>query len=468
MPKAAISFGAYERTGNPDLVAQNCYAEALPGASGQQLQLRQRAGLELFKTVGNGPLRNVCAKDGTFGGASVIVSGSAAWTLDSTGTKTMLTGTVGGNGWVDIDLGQDSDLNSFGRIATGEGLYAVTHDGLVTRETFPVTAGAISVCFHRGFWLAVATGTQQAYYQVPGDTTWTALSFASAEYNPDPLVGIRTRGDQFALLGSSTFEAWTLTGQASPALAPYGGLNTDFGCRALATAVNCEGSLLFVDNKCRVRRWDGGLPNTVSGPGLAQLIRAVSAEDLKAWFYQADDHRFYVLSIGSNSTWVYDLDGQGAQWTTAKSVGFDFWKAHLGASMGDVTIALDSVSTQVYRLDPDRVTDGTDAVPVVCTAIVEGQDTSIPCSNVAALMDFGAGPYTGQGSAPLVGMRYSDDQGKTWTGWQYASLATAGVYNQLPRWNGLGAIPAIFGRIFQFAVSDPVGVVVKQVVINAP
>lgn len=403
-----------------------------------------------------------------FGGDSIILSGTVLWRLDVAGTATAFTGVaVGGSGWVDMDLGQDSNLASVCRIATGQGLYKADETG-VAKETFPVTAGAISVCFHRGFWLVVGTGTQQAYYQVPGDAAWTALSFASAEYSPDPLEGIRSRGDQFALLGSSTFEPWTLTGVASPAIAPYGGINGDFGCRALPTAVNCEGSLVFVDNKCRVRRWDGGLANVVSGPGLAAIIRGVSAMDLRAWTFQVDDHRFYVLKVGSDSTWVYDLDGQGAQWTTFSSLGYDYWKAHLGASMGDVTIALDNVTTQVYLLDPDIASDGTNAVPVICSAVVDGQDASIPCSNVAMLLDFGGGPYTGQGSAPLIGMRYSDDQGKTWSGWAYQPLATAGVYNQLPKWNGLGAIPAIMGRVFQFTVSDPVGVIYKRLVINAP
>lgn len=468
MPEAAISFGAYERTGNPDLVALNCYAEQVPSANGPRLQMRQRPGLQNFEAVGSGAHRGVAQKDGVFGGASLIVNGTQAFLLDASGTKTMLGGVaIGGSGLVSIDLGQDSDLNSFARIGTGEGLYAAT-GGTLTRETFPVAAGAICVCFHRGFWFAVATGTQQAYYQVPGDTAWTALSFASAEYSPDPLIGIVSRGDQFALLGSNSFEPWTLTGSATPAIAPYGGLNGDFGCRALATAVNCKGSLLWVDNECNVRRWDGGVASVISGPGLAEQIRAVSADDLRAWTFQVDNHRFYVLTIGNNSTWAYDLTGSGSQWTTFASLGLDYWRAHLGATMGDITIALDNSSNQVYRLDPARKTDGTSPVPVTCTVMVEGQDAGIPCSSVVMLLVVGDGPYTGQGSAPIISERHSDNQGKTWSGWDEQPLPVAGSYDSLPKWNGLGTIPAFFGRLFQFTISDPVGVVFKRLFINTP
>lgn len=468
MPEASIVFGGYFRTGNPDLVDLNCYVEQVPNPSGPRLQLRQRPGLENFNTVGTGPLRGVCQKDGIFGGASLIVSGSQAFLLDSTGSLTTLAGvTIGGNGLVSIDLGQDSNLDSTARIATGEGLYLVSL-GLVVRETFPVAAGAICVCYHRQFWFAVATGTQQAYFQVPGDTAWTPLSFASAEYSPDPLIGIVSRGDQFALLGSSSFEPWALTGSASPAIAPYGGLNADFGCRALATAVNCKGSLLWVDNECNVRRWDGGVANIVSGPGLAEQIRQVSANDLRAWTFQVDGHRFYVLTIGASVTWAFDLLGSGSQWTTFGSLGLDYWLAHLGTTMGDITIALDNVSAKVYRLDPSRKTDGTTAVPVICTVIVEGQDRSIPCSNVVLHLDVGKGPYTGQGSAPVASESHSDDDGNTFSGWDEQPLPVAGSYGRLPRWNGLGDIPPLLGRIFRFAISDPVGVVIKRVWLNVP
>jgi len=469
VPEAGISFGAYERTGNPDLVALNCYAEQVPSANGPRLQLRQRPGLEDFKTVGTGALRGVGQKDGIFSGASMIVSGSAAWLLDSDGTATMMTGAIGGNDLVDIDLGQDSDLVSLARVATGEGLYQI-QAGVVAKEDFPSAggAGATSVCFHRGFWFATEVGTQQAFYQVPGDTSWTALSFASAEYSPDPLIGIRSRGDQFALLGSSTFEPWTLTGSATPAIAPYGGLNGDFGCRALATAVNCKGSLLWVDNECNVRRWDGGVASVISGPGLAELIRGVSTGDLRAWTFQVDGHRFYVLTLGENATWAYDLTGSGSQWTRFSSLGFDIWRAHLGATMGDITIALDNSSSQVFRLDPSRKTDGTSAVPVICSVMVEGQDTSQPCTNAVMLLDVGEGPYVGQGSAPIIAERHSDNQGKTWTGWDEQPLGVTGDFDDLPRWNGLGTIPAFFGRVFQFSISDPVGVVFKRLFLNVP
>ena len=469
MPEASISFGAYIRTGDPTLVAANCFAEEVPGASGSRLEMRARAGLDALATVGTATFRAAHQKDGLFSNKAVILAGTTAYLVTAEGVATAQTGTVAGQGLVDIDTGQDATLASVARIATGSALYKMT-GGAVALEAFPSAggAGASSVCFHRGFWVAVEAGTQKGYYQIPGDTTWTALSFASAEYKPDPLVCVRSRGDQFLLMGSSTCEAWTLTGVASPALAPYGGLNFDFGCRAAPSAVNCKGSLLWVDNECNVRRWDGAGATIVSGPGLAEIIRNAGEGDLRAWTYAKDSHRFYVLTIGAVATWVYDLNGAGERWTTFDSVGYDYWRAHIGCSMGDTVIACDNLTNQVYRLNPDIRTDKLVAFNARCSVYVDGQGTAIPCSNAVMVCDLGAAPATGQGSAPVIAMRFSDNLGKTFSGWMEQPLGATGQYDNLPRWSGLSTIPAFMGRIFQFSVSDPVGRVFKRVFINAP
>lgn len=468
MPEAAISFGAHERTGNPTLAALNCYAEEYPSAGGKRIAMRARAGLEAFKTVGSGPIRAAHQKDGIFANAALIVSGTGVYLLAADGSLTTLAGSIPGDDPVDVDSGQDADLVSMAYGATGEGLYLI-QNGIVSREAFPDASddvGATSVCYHRGFWFATKAGTDQAYYKIPGDTTWAPLSFASAEYKPDPLVAIRSRGDQFALLGSSTFEAWALSGQADPAIVPYGGLNFDHGCRYGATAVNCDGTLMYVDNRCQVRAWAGGEAQVVSGPGLAELIRKVDATDLRAWTFAADGHLFYVLTLGANSTWVYDLNGAGERWTTFGSIGYDYWRAHLGCSIGGTVLAADRISSQIYRLDPDRRTDGTDQFIVEFCAMIEGADIPQPLNNVAVLCDLGDVPRDGQGSEPVIQMAKSANQGKTFGEWQERPLGQTGDYTAVPIWNAIGEVPRYLGVILKFRVADPVGRIFKRVFVN--
>lgn len=54
---------------------------------------------------------------------------------------------------------------------------------------------------------------------------------------------------------------------------------------------------------------------------------------------------------------------------------------------------------------------------------------------------------------PLIGMRYSDDMGHTWSHWRWRPTGKAGEYKIKVRWNGNGSIKSP-GRIFQFKITD--------------
>jgi hypothetical protein len=407
------------------------------------------------------------AKAGLFGDKALILSDATVYLLASSGAVTTLSGSVAGSGLVDIDAGQDADLNSVARFATGSALYKVTEADGAVREDFPEAggAGASSVCYHRGFWLATEAGTDQVFYQVPGDTAWQALSFASAEYQPDPLRGVRSRGDQIVLLGSQTTEVWALTGDASPAIAPYGGLNFDFGCRSIRAAVNCGGSLIWVDDQSVVRKFDGGEPAVISDEGLVEQIKAVGDDDLSASFKQDGIHGQYVLRVGSTGTWAYDLN-QG-QWARRSSQSLDYWRPRLFASLGDAVLASDASSGQIWRVDASAYDDAGTDFAMEFMAYAEVSEGALACANVELICATGTGPRTGQGSSPVVQMRMSDDGGQTWGSWRERSLGLTGQSSQRVRWNGLGTIRGPHGRWFHFRISDPVGRRVSDVRMNA-
>lgn len=430
--------------------------ELAPTQQEKPAAIRARAGFSAFKTVGSSPLRGLVARTGLFGDAAVVVMGTGAYLLDASGSVTTIAGTILGAALVEIDAGQDADLNSVARVATGSALYKITTTG-VTLEDFPAGggAGASSVCYHRGFWLASEAGTDQVFYQVPGDTTWDALSFASAEYAPDPIVAIRKLGEQIWLFGAATTEVFALTGSASPAIAPYGGLDFNFGCRAQSAVVTLPSALIWVDDGCEVRLTQGGAPTVISDPGLSEQIRKVSAGDLRASWYQTDGHTLYQLTLGSDSTWIYDLTSH--TWARVSAQGFGYSRINLFASMGGVVLAGNGVTNQIYKLDPDLRTDAGTAFPVEFTGFVEISEGSVPCANVELICDTGDAPWSGAGSNPVIEMRYSDDGGKAWSRWRERPLGKAGQSRTRVRWLGLGTIYAPYGRIFHFRVSDPVG-----------
>lgn len=429
--------------------------------------MRARPGYASFKTVGDGPLRCIAARDGLFGNAALILSNTTAYLLTAAAVLTTLSGTVPGDGLVDVAFGQDADLNSVAYVATGTALYKVLGTAISQDTTFPGT-GASSVAFIGGYFIAVEASTDKFYYLIPGGVAWKPLDFASAEYAPDPLVAVRVRGDQIAFLGSSTFQVFALSGTSANPIEPYGGLNEDVGCRSRTTAVVCGSSLIFVDNESGVRRWDGGELRQIASPGLAEQIAAVDPADLVAWTFSIPGHRFYVLKVGDTATWVYDLEEVGERWVTFDSPGYDYWRAQLGCNIGDTVLTADSIASTVYRLDVASRTDAGEAFGVEFSAWIEGADVPQPLASLTLVCDLGDAPRTGQGSSPIVQMKYSDNLGKTWSAWRERPMGQTGVYGVFPRWNGLGTVPALFGRIVRFRVSDPIGRVFKAVKANLP
>lgn len=466
--KLAIAYGASKQEVGkfPELVLRNCNIVKAPSGQENPLAVLARPGLTDFGVVGAGPIRGVARKAGLFGNDALLLSGNTLYRVASTGVSTAFTGSVAGRDRVKIDIGRDADDNDVARIATGDAMYKA-QAGAVAAEDFPAAAGAGAqdLVFHRGFWIAIETGTDKAYYQIPGETTWNALDFASAEYQPDKLVAVDTIRDQIWLFGDVTTEVFTLTG-ADPAIAPYGGLAFDVGCRARDTVVSQGGSVTWVDDRCNVQTSSGGEPVQIADAGLSGVIREAEAEDLRAWGFGLDARSQYVLSLGS-STWAYDRSIP--TWATWDSKGYDHFRGHLGCEYAGQIIAVDANqgSGQIWLIDPDAMDDDGDEFATEFSAYLELKEGRANIGVVELIGLTGDAPMTGQGSAPLVSMRYSTDGCKSWSSWRHASMGTTGDYAGRVRWRQLGQAKAPHGMIFQFRCSEPIGRRFSDLRVNA-
>jgi len=434
----------------PGFLTQNMFAEVT--ASTGAPSLFGRAGLEAFATVGNGPVRGIFRRSGLFDGDTLVLSGDTLYRLTAGGVATAFTGTVPGTERVRIDAGPNADGDSEARIALGSlGIYLAIGT-TVSTEAFPDDAGVTDVIFIRGFWIAIRYDTQVLYSRVPGDTQWDAITFTSAEYEPDKAVGLGKLGDTVLVIGEASVEPFALTGNAANPLAPYGGSAEDIGGRARDTIVSdLPGAVYMVGNDCAVYRMTPR-PEVISDPALAERIRLSDAMDLRAWGFAQDQHEFIVVSL-STETWVYDASTKlWAPWT---SDGYSYFRGHLGCEVSGVVFAADALtnSGRIWRINPEKLTDDGDEIDCIATAYDRLDEGSQVVSNLVLECARGWAPLTGQGSDPLVSMRYSDDM-ETWSDWRPRTLGAAGRYKDKARWNALGTMRAP-GRLYQFKATDP-------------
>lgn len=377
----------------PHFVTQNMFAEA-PAGDPATKALVCRAGLELFaEVVDGGPRRCVFQRAGLFDGDWLVLLSHTLYRVSRSGVMTAFTGTVPGSAIVAIDAGPDANGDSEARIATGTGIYlAKASDNTVSAEAFPDDAGVTDVLFIRGFWIAVREDTQVLYSRVPGDLVWDAITFTSAEYQPDKVVGIERLGDTVLVFGETTLEPFALTGTAANPMAPYGGSGQDVGCKSRDTIVNLGEAVFCITDDNTLSRF-GPDRQIVSDNSLSEEIRKASAMDMRAWGYKQDQHAFYVLSLGTK-TWIYD--DATKLFATANSAGYDYWRADLGAQGNGMILAADALpnSGRLWRVNPEKLTDAGSDIECIATAFLAVSEGSVVCANLVLECARGEAPLT--------------------------------------------------------------------------
>ena len=176
---------------------------------------------------------------------------------------------------------------------------------------------------------------------------------------------------------------------------------------------------------------------------------------VRAWGFTMDGHRFYVLHLGEQGSFVYDFtSGQWAEW---KTLGFTTgWNAYVGMNWGseDRIIAGDRQNPTVWEINPDTFVDE-DFKPIdrTVTAIIPQSGFGWKTLNSVQVYASVGDPSDVTASIELT---YSDDQGVTYEApGDSLVVVNAGENTQQLDWMSLGSFQSP-GRIIR--ITDRSGV----------
>jgi hypothetical protein len=173
----------------------------------------------------------------------------------------------------------------------------------------------------------------------------------------------------------------------------------------------------------------------------------------RAWTYTQDGHTFYVLDLAAEGTWVYDLSSK--QWSQFQTTGFGQWDFQAGIQWNvNRVVGGDLSTTDMWELVPSATQDHDGALDIVHLVTGGVQTRSRVFNSVEAVRLSGSTGTIGSPTSSVMNLRFSDDNGKTWSAY-YPITVTAGVEGEV-EWRSLGAFDAP-GRIFE--VSDSGGMV---------
>lgn len=447
----AIAYGtrAYRReNGNlPELRLINMFVEhAVTGDDGVTLLSRQ--GLSPYMSVGAGPVKGVFSEDGVFGGDLFSVSGGILY------RGSAAIGAVSGTDTVTFAAGQASEL----LVCAGADIHRYDGTSLST-VAFPDEDSIACVAFHDGLYLAAVKGSGRWYWSnVLDGSTWDALSFATAEAQPDELKYIKPFEDFIFLIGGETIERWANTGTAGAPYSRVEGALIPKGTLSTACVAETHERIFFVGNDGIVYILDNP-PVRVSDNGIEERIAA--SETISLFGFILEGHSFVCLRLDTGS-FLFDPDT--GEWCEFSTYGRDNWRAMCACLHGKTTVFGDDSTGNVWTLQ--GWTDAGDVLERLFTAAFPLNGGVYPVDNLTIKSNTGwTGLLAGQGSNPVAEMRTSIDAGATWNNWRSARMGEQGKYRVKTQWKRCGTFD-FPGGMFEIRVTDPIPFRVSAVVVN--
>lgn len=186
---------------------------------------------------------------------------------------------------------------------------------------------------------------------------------------------------------------------------------------------------------------------------VSYLTGAPALFTLRAWGFNLDQHQFYVIHLGNQGTFVYDImTGQWAKWQTE---GYVTWNMEYGVEWNRDIYAGSSIGNSLWKVDKYNFLDeGFRTITRVVTGgiSVKGRET---LKTGPFILDVTKQTPLAIGmDAPTITMSLSDDGGETYM--TRETITVDSKPDQDIAWTGLGSVQTP-GRVFN--VTDSGGMV---------
>jgi hypothetical protein len=375
----------------------------------------------------------------TFNGLLHAVRDSTLISIDSAGDATVLGSLTSAAGPVDMDQNLTQLV-----LTDGDELYV--WDGTTFNTVSNWTAGD-RIAFVDQRIVGIHRGTQRFQWTALGDATVTAaLDFYSAEGSPDRLVSLLASQRELLLLGEDSAEVWYSVGGS----AVFERAQSEFiqyGCAAAHSAQICGGTPMWL---ARDRRGQAqvlaGRGQRVSTRAIEERFDGIDLENARAYTYSDGGQHFYCLNVpGVETTLVFDRTfSQWHERAELVSGAYRPWRPTCHAfAYGAHFFGTDD--GQILRMDKDVHTFDGDPIcrSRVAPVVSDPGRRRLRFPSVEVVCE--------KATAKSIMLRWSDDNGATWSNWHQESNGSIGAYAQRVRWTRTGSA---FDRVYEMRMTD--------------
>lgn len=418
-------------------------------------------------------VRGLFQADGFASGKIVVPDGTTVRLYDaSAATWSALTGSITGTDRVKAVFGEvQAGFLAGGSLFQSDGVsIAALSDADWATLLSDAGETAYTSIATMGQRLIASYGSRFGFSTALQFNTTTTLSYYTAEYAPDGIVGLAVLNNVLMVFGTSTIQPWVETGDNDDPYSPIVGQELDRGCMCRDSIVKLDNGLAFIG--------DDRVPYIMRGlnlqrlnpqdPWVTRILKDTAASDVTCSVIEDDGHTFYVIRTPTKCM-VHDLATQ--TWHLRQSYGQDSWDwlFHVTVDGAFYAAPEDTVLVKLSRAyKSDRMADastfGTEIVRYFSAHLPVNQG-SPAIGQIRVEGTKGIGLSSGQGSSPLLSLAISRDKGNTFGSYRDRSLGAIGEYGARTTWEQNGrADPE--QAVLKFRISDPVGFLPSRVAIG--
>lgn len=312
----------------------------------------------------------------------------------------------------------------------------------ITDAQFP--DGATHVAYHSGFWLVNDPSNAGRVYRSGSldPTAWEALDFATAERDPDELVGLIVANQQLWLAGEYTTEAWGADG-SSFGFGQIAGGFTEVGLAAPYSLAVGAGGVVYWLGKSRqgqgaILRGQGIQGQRISTTGLEAEIGGYSTiSDAIGFCVYWESHSLYILRFPTaNKTWVWDEASQA--WYEWTRYGGGAFRANCAIFAFGKILFGDPEDGNLFEFDKDAHSDNGEPIEFerIDRHMVEAGDRKpLHHRSLELEVETGVGSDT---MSPEWMLQWSDDGGHVWSNEHWRAAGLVGRRNTRLVWRRIG------------------------------
>lgn len=441
----------------------NLFPESIQEGGKEYGFLNRCPGTTILATIGDGPIRGQIE----FGGFGYVVSGDTLYKIDTLWAGTAI-GTVSGTGVVSM---ADNGIQLFIAANPDGFIYnSKTEEfGIISDTDFP---GASTVGFLDGYFVFTEPESPRIWVTSLFDgTTIDPLDFASAEGSPDNIVAMAIDHREVWLFGTDSVEVFYNAGTADSPLSRIQGAFIEVGCAARGSVAKVDNSLFWIGIDKRgqgiVYRASGYSAARVSTHSIEHIISGLqNLSEAVAFSYQQEGHSFYFITFpGCGISIVYDAS-TNAWHERAEFTGGVFRNHRASSQMffNSKTVVGDFENGNIYSLDLGTYSDAGNEQKWLRTwrALLPAQNQLKKTSHHSLQIDCesGVGLNNGQGSDPVVFLRWSDDGGHTWSNIREGKIGKIGETGRRVIFRRLGNTKKLRDRVYELSGTDPVKIAI--------